>query len=58
MKVAVCGYRCGFASDELAFCDWCGGAMTIVESRDLTLGESFCRLWVAVMCLWREVSGE
>lgn len=53
MKVAVCRFRCGYASDEIGFCDHCGAAMTVIDSRELTMGESLCRLSVAVGVFWQ-----
>lgn len=55
MKVAVCRFRCGYASDEFGFCEDCGAAMTIVDSRELTMGECLCRLGVVMGLCWREV---
>lgn len=47
MRVYVCGYRCGYASDVPGFCEWCGGACKDVPSSGLTPGEAFCRLGIA-----------
>lgn len=55
MMVAVCHYRCGYASDEIGFCEHCGGAMMLVESQELTMGEAMCRISVAMGICWREV---